>query len=139
LGAWGGFREKSSAIDSLDLRFLREWCDECSELAPALLARIVSIANKDASGAWEMSDASMMLIDNFSHVDGVLDALSASINTFSWSGSLIPFYERQIEVLTPLLKHQQEMVRVWTQRMLDGANANIAQEVVREEEQKVGR
>lgn len=139
LGAWKGSRDKERVIDSLDPHFLREWCDEDPALAPALLARIVRVIDKDASGAWRLSDTAMMLIDNYAAIDRVLEAVGASLNTFSWSGSLVPFYDRLIGVLTPVLEHEHDVVRTWAQRMIDEAKANRAHEALRDEEQQIGR
>lgn len=139
LAAGGRIGEKSRAIDNLDLRFLREWCNEDPAIAPALIARIVRVMDKDESGEWHLSIPAMMLIDGYADVDGVLDALSASLHTFSWSGSLVPFYDRLIGVVTPLLVHDREIVRAWTQRVIDGAIESRAQESLRNEEQRAGR
>ncbi len=139
LGAWGRMGEKSRAIDNLDLRFLREWCNEAPSFAPALIARIVRVIDDDDVGKSRLSIAAMMLIDGYADADGVLDALSASLHTFSWSGSLVPFYDRLVSVVTPLLQHDRDTVRAWAQRVIDGAIESRSHESLRDEEQRVGR
>ena len=131
--------DQSRAIDNLDLRFLREWCNADPLVAPALVARIVRVMEKDESDEWRLSNAAMMLINGFADFDGVLNALSASLHTFSWSGSLVPFYDRLIGVLTPMLAHERDVVRTWAQRMIDGAIESRTHESSRDEEQLVGR
>lgn len=139
LGAWGRRGEKSRAIDNLNLRYLKEWCEEDPITAPALIARIVRVIDDDALGESRLSIPALMLIDGFSDVDGVLSALSASLHTFSWSGSLVPFYDRLIGVVAPLLQHKRDVVRAWAQREIDGAVESRSQESLRDEEQQVGR
>ncbi|WP_300449283.1 hypothetical protein [Accumulibacter sp.] len=139
LGALRRAGDKSRAIDHLAPRFLREWCNEDPSVAPALIARIVRVMDKDESGEWHLSILAKMLIDDSADVDGVLDALSAALHTFSWSGSLVPFYDRLICVVTPLLAHDRGVVRTWAQRVIDGAIESRARESLKDEEQRVGR
>ncbi|TXI75328.1 MAG: hypothetical protein E6Q43_03645 [Dokdonella sp.] len=139
LGAWGRAGDKPRAIDHLDPRFLREWCNEDPSVAPALIARIIRVMDRDEAGEWHLSISARMLIDHYADADGVLDAIGASLHTFSWSGSLVPFYDRLIRVITPLLGHDCDAVRTWAQRVIDGAVKSRSQESLRDEEQQVGR
>lgn len=139
LGPWGRAGDKSRATDYLDIRFLREWCKEDPSVAPALVARVVRVIDKNESGEWHLTISAKMLIDDYADVEGVLGALSASLHTFSWSGSLVPFYDRLIGVITPLLEHDRNVVRVWAQRVIEDAIQSRTQESLRDEEQRAGR
>ena len=88
---------------------------------------------------WRLSASAQMLIDGFGDSTGMLDALGASLHTFSWAGSLVPFYERLSAVVSPLLSHHCEAVRVWARRIVDGAKERKDKEAERDEEQKLGR
>ncbi|NML17033.1 hypothetical protein [Azohydromonas caseinilytica] len=131
--------DKSGAIDNLDLRFLKEWCNDDLALAPTLIARIVKAIEKDEADVWHLSVAAMMLINDYSNVDGVLDSLGANLHTFFWSGSLVPFYDRLISVVTPLLDHDHERVRVWAQHIIDEAIQSRTRESLKDEEKRAGR
>lgn len=139
LGPWGRAGDKSRAIDHLDIRFLREWCTQDPTVAPALIARIVRVMDNNEAGEWHLTISAKMLIDDYAEVEGVLDALSSSLHTFSWSGSLVPFYDRMVGVITPLLSHERSVVRLWAQRVIDEAIQTRTQESLRDEEQRAGR
>lgn len=139
MGAWGGLGNESQAIDKLDPRFLRQWCNDDPDVAPTLVAQVVRVIENKESDNWHLSPTAMMLIDEYADVDGVLSALSASLHTFSWSGSLVPFYDRLIGVAVPLLSHDRDVVRTWAKQLIDGASASRAQEALRDEEQQAGR
>jgi hypothetical protein len=131
--------DRSSPIDVLDRQLLREWCISEPVAAPPLVARLIAAIEKDGGDVWKLSGSAQMLVDEFGDSEGVLDALGASLHSFSWSGSLVPFYERLMAVLAPLLAHQRETVRLWARRMVDGARDSRDKEAQRDEEQGLGR
>ena len=139
LGSPARMGDRSSPIDKLDRQLLREWCISEPVLAPPLVARLIAAIEKDESDVWRLSGSAQMLVDEFGDSAGVLDALGASLHTFSWSGSLVPFYERLIAVVAPLLAHQREPVRAWARRLVDGARESRDKEAQRDEEQRLGR
>jgi hypothetical protein len=139
LGSPARMGDRASPIDKLDRQLLREWCVSEPVLAPPLIARLVGAIEKDKDDVWRLSGSAQMLVDDFGDSAGVLDALSASLHTFSWAGSLVPFYERLMAVVAPLLTHQREAVRIWAGRMVDGAREARDKEAQRDEEQRLGR
>jgi hypothetical protein len=130
---------KSRPIDCLDIGYLRNWCVEEPETAPPLVSRIVKVLDAVDDKQWQISPAALMLIDDYAHVDGVLSGLGASMNSFSWSGSLVPFYGKLIHALSPLVQHPRAEVRTWAQRQIEAATARKADEAQRDEEQQAGR
>jgi hypothetical protein len=139
LGSPARMGDRSSPIDKLDRQLLREWCIAEPVLAPPLVARLIAAIEKHEGDVWSLSGSAQMLVDEFGDSAGVLDALGASLHTFSWAGSLVPFYERLIAVVAPLLTHQREAVRIWARRMVDGAKESRDKEAQRDEEQRLGR
>ena len=139
LGSPARMGDRASPIDKLDRQVLREWCLSEPVVAPPLVARLIGAIEKDKDDVWRLSGSAQMLVDDFGDSAGVLDALGASLHTFSWAGSLVPFYERLMAVVAPLLTHQREAVRVWARRMVDGAKESRDKEAQRDEEQKLGR
>jgi hypothetical protein len=139
LGSPARMGDRSSPIDKLDRQLLREWCISEPLLAPPLVARLVGAIEKAEGDLWRLSAPAQMLVDEFGDSAGVLDALGASLHTFSWAGSLVPYYERLMAVVAPLLTHQREAVRVWARRMFDGARESRDKEAQRDEEQRLGR
>lgn len=139
LGSHARMGDRSAPIDKLSRQLLREWCTSEPVLAPPLVARLVGAIEKDEGDVWRLSASAMMLIDEFGDSEGMLDALGANLHTFTWAGSLVPFYERLMAVVSPLLNHEREAVRDWARRMVDGARKSRDKEAQRDEEQSVGR
>ncbi len=133
--------DRSAPIDKLDVQLLREWCTSEPVLAPPLAARLICAIEKgEGEGeAWKLSVSARMLVDEFGDSAGMLEALGASLHTFSWSGSLVPFFDRLMAVVTPLLTHEREAVRLWARRMVDGARESREKEAQRDEERRLGR
>lgn len=130
---------KSRLIAKVPTTLLREWCEESPDVAPYILAGSIGISDEREAGKWILTEPAMMLIDRYGESSDVLSALAANLNTFSWTGSLIPFYERQMDLLTPLTTHAIEKVRQWASNLILGAREQIQQEKTREEEQGIGR
>jgi len=130
---------KSRLIAKVPTALLREWCEESPEVAPYILAGTIGASEERESGRWVLSEPAMMLIDRYGESSDVLSALAANLNTFSWAGSVIPFYERQVDLLTPLTTHPIEKVRLWADNLIGGAREQIKKEKEREEEQGIGR
>jgi hypothetical protein len=130
--------DEAAPISLIPLDYLGRWCDEEPLKAPELLAEMVPVLTKDAD-QWRLSNAVMMLLDRHGDQNSVRAAIGSSLNTFSWSGSLVPYYDRMIEVLEPLRRHEREVVRTWTQTLISEAQVSRDRERLRAAEQMVGR
>lgn len=134
-----GMRDEAvSPISLVPLSHLVSWCDEEPQKVPALLAGMVPALSKEGE-RWRLSDAAMMLIDRYGDQDSVRAAVWGSLNTFSWTGSLVPFYDRLIGVLEPLLHHKREEVRKSAQAFTTEAAARRERERLSEAEREAGR
>ncbi len=131
--------DRSAPIDKLDLKLLRESCSYDPINVPPVIARIVRIIDEDENGEWRLSEVAMMLVDEFSFSEGVLDAIDESLHTFSWSGSLVPYFDRLVVVMSPLLNHGREDVQQWAQRVIEGATESKRWASQRDDERNVGR
>ena len=79
-----------------------------------------------------------MLLDYFGDYDETLSELSANWGTFSWSGSIIPYYEQQLALIKQLSDHPLASVRKWLAQNAEWAQQRIAFERKREEEGRLG-
>ena len=77
------------------------------------------------------------LLDEFGHCKGVLDAASANIRSFSWSGSLTTYYARYKTAVDSLDRHARPQVARWARRMLAELDNNIDRARHDDEEQAV--
>jgi hypothetical protein len=125
-------------ISRIPISYLQAWCVESPTLAPRILGGIIPIASTK-EGQLTLSDSARMLLDSYGSDTSVLSALGANLNTFSWTGSLVPFYERQIALLRPLHDHPIDAVRVWAERSIADATQQIKSERQHEQERQIGR
>ena len=130
--------DERSPISEIPLEYLSIWCEEEPLKVPELLAEFVPVLTKDAE-RWCLSDSTMMLIDRYGDQDAVRHSIWTSLNTFTWSGSLVPFFNRMIEVVEPLLRHERETVRHWAQTLIAEAEERRERECLSEAEQLLGR
>lgn len=129
--------QEISVVQELPDELLLEWCRSNSEFAPTFLARVIPvIVNID--GHWALHPLARALVDQFCNNEKVLQALSANMGTFSWSGSLVPYYRRQEEALQPLENHASPSVRAWVAQSLAFVTRQIQQESRGDEEHDWG-
>jgi hypothetical protein len=90
--------------------------------------------NADTNGIFHLAGEAQFLLDAFGSSTKVLNSLDANFGTFSWSGSLVPYFERQRDVLLPYLDHANQTVRSWVAGRLDYINRTISDEKSRDME-----
>lgn len=73
------------------------------------------------------------LIDNFGKDKRVLDGIHANLHSFHWTGSLIPYYNRNIACFKQLLAHQNVKVRDWAKTCLEFEEKDLKKELGNEE------
>jgi hypothetical protein len=124
-------------LSELPPDFLLEWCRQESEKAPVLLARMVPIFLKNED-SWSLHPLAKLLIDNFGYRPDVLLEIDRNLGTFSWIGSVIPYYEKQINIMEQLSDHTNYNVRKWANKNIKSLRKKIASEKKTEEEQDLG-
>jgi hypothetical protein len=130
-------RKKPSVFAELPDDLLKEWCMQEPDIAPEFVAAATDILteNKERS---ELSARALFLIDNFGDNASVLSALSANMGSFSWTGSLVPYYRRELAALEVLKNHKKASVRDWVNRRTVYLTKMIEREKLRDEERDWG-
>lgn len=136
IGSRGIGREGRSPISKVPFALVKAWCDEAPRVAPQILAELVDPLDEDRD---RFSDAAQMLIDDFGDVPEVLQEIAAKVHTFSWSGSPVPIFDRQLAALNPLLGHPRGTVRAWAAKMIASAHRSKVQANLEEAERHAGR
>ncbi len=129
--------QEISILQELPDELLLEWCRSNSEFAPTFLARVIPVT-VNVDGRWALHPLARALVDQFGDNEKVLQALSANMGTFSWSGSLVPYYRRQEEALLSLENHANPAVRAWVAQSLAFVTRHIQQESRADEEHDWG-
>lgn len=128
-----------SALGRIPETYLIQWCKDEPHTAPIVLAGIAEILVKGKGAKWELTGLARFLLDSYGSDPALLRAMRANLNTFSWAGSMVPFYQRQVEGIASLTTHHLPDVRHWAEEMIMTASQQVSQEMEKDAEQKVGR
>ena len=111
---------------------LLEWCDKDPQNNAHVL---MSMAPVEGETPDTFSDIVMELINRYGEIPSVMDALSANMGTFSYTGSVQPLYLSHINMLKTLTSHPKERVREWAGMMIASYEKTLEREKDFEEEQ----
>lgn len=137
-GSGKGFEnEKSVLEEEIPKEKLIEWCKKNPDLAPIFLASIIPVYKEENKNI-KLSDWAVYLIDNFGANKKVLAEIGSNFSSFSWTGSVVNYYEIQKNVLESLKTHKISEVRKWSQKRISWLNKAIHQENKRDEERELG-
>lgn len=125
-------------LGKVPMKHLAQWCKQLPGVAPKVLASIVQVMDL-VEGQVALSEEAAFLINEYGSDPDVLSELAANFHSFSWSGSLVPYYERQVVVMEPLTRHPRHEVQQWSRRLIDSAEHQIKREKERDQEQEIGR
>jgi hypothetical protein len=138
LGAEDDFeRAGPSVLSAVPDTLLREWCVSNPEVGPRFVAGATEVLVESDEGC-QLSPRAKYLLDEFGDSKEVRSALSANMGTFSWSGSVVPYYEKEIIALEPLLQHGKQLVREWADRKILYLKKQIKIEKIQDAEEKWG-
>ncbi len=138
LGSRFGMGEHPGLITKLDSEFLLNWCAADPSRHPVLLAKMVNMTDRSEGKSKALTPMTRHLIDRYGSSEDVLDALGVNLGTYSWTGSLVPYYEEQIALLSPLLDHEFSQVRDWASRRISYATEQAQRERDRDAEREIG-
>ena len=124
------FKKNNSAIQNVPIGVLKNWATTNNE-APEILANIYPI---NAENENEFID---YIINTYGENEKVLRNIDRQLTTFSWSGSLIPYYERLKDFYRKYLDSQHP-VNQWASKKIYYLDIEIQNEKLRDEEEKLG-
>ena len=116
------------------------WCEAHPDVAPAFVAEIAPILAAEGvheDSAYVLDPIYRRLLDEFGHCKGVLDAASANIRSFGWSGSLTTYYARYVSAVDSLCHHARPQVARWARRTVAELRSHIDRARHDDEEQAV--
>lgn len=98
---------------------IRRKISECPELAAPRIATMCPVFGKRKDdGSMEFSDWVIYLTDNYPTND-VLDAIGCNVDSYQWSGTIIPLLEDKKSAFYLLLEHKKSIVRNWATKYMD--------------------
>lgn len=79
------------------------------------------------------SDLFLWILDKYGNMENVLDGLHANLNSYSWTGSLVPLINGKIRCFEQIKEHEKPLVRAWVEQCLDELRREYSSERNREE------
>ncbi|MDH4555600.1 hypothetical protein E8F11_10490 [Pseudomonas sp. BN417] len=126
-----------SVFSSFPAEGVISWCEEHPDFAPSFVASCVNVMVVEDDTQFP-SRLFISLLENFGDDKRVASALAANMNSRGWSGSLVPYLERDKAALTPLLKHKNGKVSRWAYGYIDYIDSQIARESSLDAERDLG-
>ena len=122
---------KKDILFNNNIEKIIDWCNKNQPIAPTLIAELVPIYNEDRT---EWNPIAKRLIDEFGSIKEVLDRLGANMNSFSWSGSIVPLLESNKKLLESIVDNSNPIVSEWAQQNINELSKRIIQEKKKDEE-----
>lgn len=110
------------------------FCKQNFPVAPKRIAYIMPIYKKENDkDTWH--EFALMMLKEFGSDEGFLKELGANMSSFSITGSVIPYYRLQINLLNHIKDHSHQSVRDWVDNRIDYLNRVIIREDLDEQNQ----
>lgn len=130
LGAGFSSGKGSGPLFQCDNKKIKDFCSKYSKTAlPERLAHMIPIYEYDEnSKETSFHEFVIWLLDNldkFQDDKAVLSGIGANMNSFSWTGSTIPLWQKQKECFMKVLNHKNPLVRDWAKRNIETLELEI--------------
>ena len=129
IGSGFGFGE--GKLFQKDDGSIKKLCKKHPETVPCRIAHMVPVFSKAPNIGF--SDWVMWLLDNYGDKKDVLDELYSNMNTYSWSGSVIPHLEELKQCMQGIREHHRTEVRQWAENCICELDEHLRRELNREE------
>lgn len=97
------------------------------------------ITNKDEDANYKnFTNLTKVILEKYSSSEEILRSISSNLNTYSWSGSSVPYYENLIELLKPYVRNENTSLKEWASQEIKYYNKRIEREKIRDEEHEWG-
>lgn len=117
--------------------FLIKWCKDNPERGPNILAETIPVLVTSQEG-WTFHPIAKFLINTYGDKKEVLSDIYRNMGPSSWYGSIIPYYEQQIQAVETVINHPKSTVRDWAKMVIEGLRQEIQREKKIEEERDFG-
>lgn len=134
-GRYGSSRE-ASLLDELNHDLVFKWIKKNSpEGVKTIIPIIPTVSNHDNKNSFH--PVIKRIIEDYPTLDN-LASIANHMGPTSWSGSIIPYYKGQIDVLSMYVNHKNSVVRKWARERIGWLKENIERESIIEAEQSRG-
>lgn len=129
-----GFGIEKGPLFDAEEGLIKQLCLDNPESAPARIASMVPCFDNegDMFNKWII-----WLLANFGEQRDVRDNISSNLGSFSWTGDISPYYERNIKCFEYLLDHSKQEVREWAQKYINDEKKLLDMEKDKEDFMKI--
>ena len=129
-----GFSFGKGPLFDAEEGLIKQLCLDNPESAPARIASMVPCFDNEVNmfNKWII-----WLLDNFGEQRDVRDNISSNLGSFSWTGDISPYYERNIKCFEYLLDHSKQEVREWAQKCINDEKKLLDMEKDKEDFMKI--
>lgn len=113
-------------------KVILEWCAKYPTIAPKRIANMMPLEMKIGEQI-EWHPFAKEIINTYGDLDGLLEEISANMGTFGMTGSSIPYYNDQKQLLLKIKDHPNPTVRDWVDKMVEYTERKIKREQLDEE------
>ncbi|MGM9477772.1 hypothetical protein ACS5PU_15175 [Pedobacter sp. GSP4] len=131
----GGVRRSIGVLFDGNIEKIFEWANLNQPLAPSRLAELVPIFGtkiRDENIVWH--PAAAKLLNQFGENMDVLNNLDTNLGSFSWTGSVVPYYEAQLKLMKLIDDHPIASVAKWANEKIKSLKIQISAEKNRDAE-----
>lgn len=126
------------SLHNAPLADLIEWCREHSPKGARLVARFMPTLTEKNGGSLGWDGIAQSMIDEFGEDEEFLDNTFGNLNTFVWTGSIVPYYEAVRAMMVEMERHPLPSVRKWSQTNISWLDRQIEEEKKKEQEREFG-
>lgn len=126
-----GFGFGKGPLFEINEDLIKQLCFDYPESAPVRIASMVPCF--DPNNNEQFSKWVIWLLDNFGEQKDVRSSISGNLGSFSWTGNVSPYYERNIKCFEKLLNHKFPEVRDWAQQRINEENKFLEMDKVNED------
>jgi len=124
-------QQENSIFTLLDEYLVIEWCED----KEALLFVAHTLSLFETKGEKKTVNSLLLkLIENYGDNDLFLNEISANYHSRSWSGSLVPYLEKDKEYIEPFKVHKCDLVQQWATDFCNMIDRDIDKENKRDAE-----
>lgn len=107
---------------------LKKMCEKYPETAPYRIASMAPVFRYTDSTIAGFSDWFLWLLDNYGDNKDVLESLHANMESYSWTGSIIPLMENKKKCFEQINNHPRPEVRKWAESCLSSLEQELKNE-----------
>ena len=98
-GGMGRKEETGEILAASPLPLLLSWCEQNRPEGPRLVASMLPLIEKRGDNDYTWHPFARAFLEAFGDDEEFLRNISSNLNSFSWTGSIVPYYEMQIRLM----------------------------------------